>query len=111
MNKAQQALLWSALIFPGAGHFHLKQFQRGIVLVSITLVSLTLLLFKFVQQAYSVFEKLLTNSSAIDFQGIVSQLLQASAADQILMFSLWVLTLCWLFSMIDAYRLGKKLTR
>lgn len=109
MTKAQQALLWSALIFPGAGHFHLKQFQRGIALAAITLISLSVLLFAFVQQAYRVFEKLLVNGAGLDVQHIVGKLLQAAAADSVLMFSLWLLGFCWLFGMLDAYRLGKKM--
>jgi hypothetical protein len=108
MTRAQQALLWAALIFPGAGHFHLKQFQRGIVLVVITLLSLSVLLFRIEQHATTLFEKLLTDGSGLDLQGIVGSLLHASAADPVLMYALWILALCWLFGMIDAYRLGKK---
>ena len=111
MTKAQQALLWAALIFPGAGHFHLKQFQRGIALVAITLLSLSVLLFKFVQHATTLFEKLLTDGGGLDLQDIAGQLLHASAADPVLLYALWVLALCWLFGMVDAYRLGKQMDR
>ena len=106
LSPALRALLWAALAFPGAGHLYLKHFRRGVALLAITLLSLSVSLFKFVQQATAVFEKLLDDGAVLDVSGMVGQLLQTSAADHLLTRSLWVLGFCWLFGMLDAYRLG-----
>ncbi len=111
MRKSIQALLWSAVIFPGAGHLLLKSFQRGIALIAISLISLTLLLFQVMQQARRVIEKSLAEGSGLDIQHLVAVTLQATADDKILNAATWVLALCWLFGMVDAYLLGKKLER
>ena len=108
MNKAMQALLWAALIFPGAGHLFLKHIPRGIALVTISLLSLVVLLFRVMHHAHGVVEQALADG-ALDLTRIVGQTLQATAVDHVLQAALWVLALCWLFGMVDAYRLGKKM--
>lgn len=108
LSRALQALLWSAVLFPGAGHLHLKQFKRGIAVIGVTLLSLSVLLFQFVRLAIQVIESTLANASTLDVPRLASLILQAGAADKVLLSSLWVLGLCWLVGMLDAYRLGKK---
>jgi hypothetical protein len=108
LSRAGQALLWSAVLFPGAGHLHLKYFKRGIALVSVTLLSLSLLLFQFVRLAVQVIESTLAHAITLDVPRLAALILQACAADTLLISALWVLTLCWLLGMLDAYRLGKK---
>lgn len=109
MRKSTQALLWAALIVPGAGHLVLKAFQRGVALVMISLLSITLLLVQIVRQANQVVEKSLTEGSGLDLQHLVAVTLQATADDKILNAAMWVLALCWVFGVVDTYRLGKKL--
>ncbi len=111
MRKSTQALLWSAAIFPGAGHLFLKYFQRGIALIAISLISLSLLLIQIVQYASQVIEKALAEGSSLDLQYLVATTMQASADDKILNAALWALILCWVLGMVDAYLLGKKLER
>ena len=109
MRKSTQALLWAALIFPGAGHLVLKSFQRGVALIVISLLSMTLLLIQIARQASQVVEKSLSEGSGLDLQHLVAVTLQATADDKLLNAALWVLALCWLFGVIDTYRLGKNL--
>lgn len=109
LSRAAQALLWAAVLFPGAGHLHLKYFQRGIALISVTLLSLSVLLFQFVRLAIQVIESTLTNAITLDVPRLAALIWQACAADTILIVALWALALCWLVGMVDAYRLGKKL--
>ncbi len=112
MSKATQALLWAAVIFPGAGHLYLNHFKRGIALVAISLLILSLMFFRFTQQMHVVLDKDLADGRALDIQNlqhIVSMTLQAAASNILLLSGLWALLICWLVGMIDAYRLGKKM--
>lgn len=111
MRKSTQALLWSAAIFPGAGHLFLKCYARGIVLIAIGLISLSLFLFEIIRQASQAIELSLAQGSRLDMPALVATILQTSSKDQVLMAALWILILGWLFSMVDAYRLGKRLER
>jgi len=108
LSRAGQALLWSAALFPGAGHLHLKHFKRGIAVIGVTLLVLSVLIFQFVRLAMQVIESTLADAITLDVPRLAAAILQACAADQVLMASLWALGLCWLFGMLDAYRLGKK---
>lgn len=108
LGRALQALLWSAVLFPGAGHLHLKQFKRGIAVIGVTLLVMSVLLFQFVRLAMQVIESTLADAITLDVPRLAAAILRACAADRVLMASLWALSLCWLFGMLDAYRLGKK---
>lgn len=107
LSPALQALLWAALVFPGAGHLHLQYYRRGVALIAVTLSSLALLLFQFIRQVQGVLEKLLGNDATLDWPRLVGATLQACADDTVLMSALWALLICWLFGMFDAYRLGR----
>ena len=54
MHKAMKATLLSVFIFPGAGHFLLKQYVTGTILVVTTLVALGLLMTKMVEIAVQI---------------------------------------------------------
>lgn len=108
LSPAVVALLWAAAVFPGAGHLHLKYFQRGIALVIVTLISLSVLLIQFARIVVQLTANPQINASLLK---VATLTLQACAADSLLMASLWMLVLTWLFGMADAYRLGKKAQR
>lgn len=101
-------MLWAALIFPGAGHLHLKHFRRGIALIAVTLLSMSILLLQFVRIAVQIIESTLTNAITLDIPRLATLIWQACATDPLLFYALWALALCWLVGMLDAYRLGKK---
>lgn len=112
MRKATQALLWAAVIFPGAGHLYLNHFKRGIALVTISLSMLSLMFFRFAQQMHGVLDKISADGRVPDMQDlqpIIRMTLQLAATDLLLLSGFWALLICWLVGMIDAYRLGKKM--
>lgn len=111
MRKSTQAMLWSAAIFPGAGHLFLKSFARGFAFIAMSLISLSVLLFQIVLLASQIIEQRLAAGSNLDIPSLVSATLQASAKNNILTIAIWVLVLSWLLGTLDAYRLGKKLER
>ena len=108
MKTAIKAALLSALVFPGLGQMYLKRYVRGLIPMVLVLAGLGVLIARATVGALQVLDKMQTQGGTVDLNA-VSNLAAASSAS-----STWYSTLimtaivgCWLFSVIDAYMLGK----
>ena len=110
MTPAVKAALLSGLIFPGIGQLTLGAIKRGWLIIITTLVSLLTLIYLAVQEARLILDKLQQNNQLIDMQAIRQAAAQSSGfSDNAFMNSLLIIViLCWLFSIVDAYRLAQK---
>jgi len=109
MNKSTKAVLLSALVFPGAGHFFLKKYISGAVLVGAALGSLYYLITKTVERALQISEKIQSGEVQLDVVGI-SELVskQISGTEtQAQNIATAVLFISWLVGVIDSYRAGR----
>lgn len=110
MKKPMKAVLLSALVFPGAGHFLLKKPIRGLVLLGIGLGSLYMLVSGPVTRALSITEKIKTGEIPPDMNiiiGLVSQPFSGTEV-QIMNYGLWILIITWIFGIADSYLQGRK---
>ena len=110
MSKSIKAVLWSALVFPGAGHVFLKRYGRGIGLIAVSAICLFILISKATEQAMVVLDKIEADGGAVDPSRISELVSQAStpAASQMLTIATTVLIVCWVIGVVDSYRLGKR---
>lgn len=108
MTQAHIALLLSAFICPGSGHFYLKRHNTGTVLSAISLAALVYLLQLAIIRAREISDKLLSGEIPLDLP-LIHSLITAPDPVHELWISLATLTfgLAWLFGVIDAYRLGR----
>ena len=113
MNNALKGALLSGLVLPGLGQILLKRYMRGLAIVAVVLSSLTVMVLKTSQLAYSIIERMEFESRGMDMQAISEAATQAAATSDNRAFyiGLWVIVGCWLFSIIDAYIIGRKLDR
>ena len=108
MNKAIKATLLSALVFPGSGQFYLKRYWRGLLLMMLTLLGLTVIIARATIGALNTLNVMQGNGSPIDVNSI-SHRAETSAANIytdntiILVF----VVACWIYSVVDAYKIGK----
>ena len=111
MNNALKGGLWSGLLFPGLGQVILKHHTRGIVLMFTVFAIMTVIVLKAVQHASTVLEKIESEGVVIDIQTITDAATQASSTSDSLIYNLGVLliVICWIFAIVDAYRIGKKM--
>lgn len=110
MSRSTTAVVLSALIFPGAGHIYLKQTGRGMALIAVSLMCLWAIIARAMQQASAVLAQLETDGVVPDagqLADLVSHASNHSESGSAMMATL-VLTGCWLFGIIDAYRLGRR---
>ena len=108
MKKSSKAALLSGLIFPGTGHFVLKQYLRGSVLMLVALVAFSVIVARIYQRVLIIFERINSGDIPVDTAAIAEMVSNStSAADSSTgNITLAVLGVCWLVGIIDSFRLG-----
>ncbi len=109
MRKSIKAVLLSALVFPGAGHFSLKKPVQGTLLVAITLLCLYSLVSTVLEISQNLSAKILSGEIPYDVAQITQLVSQElSGDDQLINISTIVLVICWVVGIADSYRVGLK---
>ena len=110
MRRTTKSVLLSALVFPGSGHFFLKQYLRGAALMVLATAGLALIVAKAVQEAMDVVEKFQYGQVPLDPQALSKLLAKsASGADGLVLdIATYGIGLCWLIGIVDSYRIGKR---
>lgn len=111
MKYSIKGALLSGLVFPGSGQIALKRYQRGIVLMLTVFASLSVIVMKAVEQAFSILDRIDIEGGAVDMNAITDAATQASSGTGDLVFNIAVLLVvaCWVFAIIDAYIIGKEM--
>ena len=110
MSKSQNAVLLSAFVYPGSGHFYLKKYVQGIILAGVATASLYFLLLTTIEMAQEISDKILSGEIPVDVARIAEAILEqlASSNTQLINIATYSFIICWLISMFDSYRLGCK---
>jgi hypothetical protein len=110
MNNSLKGAFWSGLIFPGLGQVVLKHYKRGAVIMLMVLIGISVVVVKAVQSALAILEEIDLGSGAISMSTISNAATQASTTSGSLTINLVLLLtiLCWIFGVVDAYRIGKE---
>lgn len=111
MKKSGKAVLWSGLIYPGAGHFYLRQYLRGALLFAATSLGIAaaaedLIARGLLTQIGSLADKILSGAIAPDAQS-AGNLINLGPDTLVSTISPWFIVLCWVFGIADAYRIGR----
>ncbi len=110
MKKSIKAALMSGLIFPGTGQIHLKRFRRGIVIMLLVLSGISAIVWMATVRALAVLENIERQLNQSDMVAMSNHSLLSSSGHESTYYNILVLFIvcCWLFSIIDAYRIGEK---
>lgn len=113
MKQSLKGALLSGLVFPGLGQVALGAKKRGWWLILTAILSFVVIVVSAVQKALAVIEKLAAEGKPLDVQSIIEVAASASTTPGSVMFNLFFLILifCWLFSIVDAYRIGGRMDR
>jgi hypothetical protein len=113
MKKALKGALLSALVFPGCGQFFFKRYVRGTAFLVVTLGGLLLIVWKTMQQALAILERIDLEGGAVNMDTISRAAGKASSlsGNPVIGISLVVIILCWAIGIVDAYRVGKRMDR
>jgi TM2 domain-containing membrane protein YozV len=109
MKSATKAALLSGLVFPGVGQMYLKRFGRGLLFMIPVLLGVALIVAMAAAGAMESLRAIQAQGGQVD-SNTLTALAQSHAKDTTGSFQaiLWVMIFCWLFAIIDAYRLGSK---
>jgi len=109
MSKSIKAALFSALVFPGAGHFYLKRYLAGLLLTGATFAAIYYMISSTVQRAFEISDKMLRSYAQLDTASFTLAASQNSVAADTLLLNIAtaVITICWLIGIIDSYRSGR----
>jgi hypothetical protein len=110
MKKSIKAALFSGLVFPGAGHFSLKRYQRGMIFFVPTLLSLLFLVHYSLSKAYAIADQITLGKIPLDTELITSLISAPPVGTELLKLQIatWIMIVCWIVSIVDSYRLGKQ---
>jgi len=111
MKASYKAALLSTFVFPGVGHFYLKRYRRGLVILFFVIPGL----------GYTIWSATVSALNRLDdvmmkVQGGTANLKELSAlvgakmstTDPYLDAVFYVVVCIWIFSVIDAYRIGNR---
>lgn len=110
MSNSLQAALLSGLVFPGLGQVVLKRYRRGVVLMLIVLACLSVIAAIALQRAFAILKQIESAGGAIDMDAILNAAAQSSTTSDSLVVNYVssLIVVCWIFGVVDAYRIGKK---
>ena len=104
LSKRNLALLLSALVFPGSGHFILGRKVRGCLFLVPALVALVMVLRQIMARLDQVMAQIDSGTLPLDVQLIVEKVDALSANDGPAMaLAVSVLVACWIGSLIDTW--------
>jgi predicted membrane channel-forming protein YqfA (hemolysin III family) len=110
MKKEIKAALLSAFVFPGSGQMYLGRYLRGLSMMIFVLAGLGIMIGMATMNALEVLENIQRTGGIADMNAIAN-LAAASSTQHRTSYDplLWILmACCWVFSIIDAYRTGKR---
>jgi len=109
-KRSLNAVLLSALVFPGAGQLYLKRALRGLLFAAPAALSLLLLGQHLYAIAMLIVEQIESGALAAEPQAILDAIAAATATGNAWLADLaqYLFLACWLLSIWDAYRIGKK---
>lgn len=112
MNKPLKAVLFSAFIFPGSGQLLLKKYFSAFLFASFACVGVYFLFSDLISRAQEILDKIQAGEVAADLASITELVHQQTAtATSSLSPALTILLITWLVSVIEAYRVGRKLVQ
>lgn len=113
MKKSLKGALISGLVFPGLGQVILKGYKRGAILILMISVGMLIFVIKAVEQAFIILENIEAAGGAIDMNALLNaaSVASTSPANSTMNYALSFILLCWLYSIIDAYLLGRRRDR
>lgn len=110
MKQSLKGALLSGLVIPGLGQVVLGAKKRGGLLIMTAVVCFGALVVSATQKALRILGTLGDEGKPLNMQTISEAATQASTTSGTTVFNLFFLALilCWLFSIIDAYRIGAR---
>jgi len=108
MSKLANALLLSALVLPGSGHFFLKKPIPGAILAVVSIACFYVLFLTSVEIAQELSAKIQAGEIPLDANAIEAAVTKNAATNSgVVSISTYLLAFCWVIGVVDCYRIGR----
>jgi TM2 domain-containing membrane protein YozV len=110
MNLAIKGALFNALLFPGWGQIYLRNYKKGILIIIASLAGVVSILLSVIQTTIAILKIAPFKKGTVTFSAVVQLAIDSIKALNLsyLFLILLSMILLWIFSIIDAYMVGKK---
>ena len=110
MNLAIKGALFNALLFPGWGQLYLKKYKKGISIIIATIAGVLSIIWSVIQTTIIILKIAPFKKGTVTFSAVIQLAIDAIKALNLSYVTLILLSmiLLWIFSIIDAYLIGKK---
>ena len=110
MTLATKAALYNTLLFPGWGQIYLNKYKKGISIIIATIAGVLSIIWSVIQTTINILKIAPFKKGTVTFIAVVQLAINAIKALNLsyLFLILLSMILLWIFSIIDAYMLGKK---
>jgi TM2 domain-containing membrane protein YozV len=109
MKTAVKAALLSGFVFPGLGQIYLKRYGRGLIILILVLLALGVIIGTVTVSALESLKAIESGGGIADMETISNLASIDSAHSGIYLRLLLLFVLCcWIFSVVDAYKIGKR---
>jgi len=110
MNLAIKGALFNALLFPGWGQLYLKKYEKGISIIIATIIGVLSIIWSVIQTTIIILKIVPFKKGTVTFSAVIQLAIDAIKALNLSYVTLILLSmiLLWIFSIIDAYLIGKK---
>jgi TM2 domain-containing membrane protein YozV len=110
MNLAIKGALFNALLFPGWGQIYLKKYKKGISIIIATIAGVVSILLSVIQTTINILKIAPIKKGTVTLSVVIQLAIDAVKALNLfyLYLILSFMILLWIFSIIDAYMVGKK---
>jgi TM2 domain-containing membrane protein YozV len=109
MKTAIKAALLSGFVFPGLGQIYLKRYKRGLTILILVLLALGVIIGTVTVSALESLKAIQSGGGIADMETISNLASIDSARSGIYLRLILLFVVCyWLFSVADAYKIGKR---
>jgi TM2 domain-containing membrane protein YozV len=107
MKLAIKAALLSGFVFPGLGQIYLKRYKRGLAILISVLLAIGIIIRTVIVSALESLKAIESGGGIADMETVNNLARIDSVHSGInLKFILLFVLCCWLFSVVDAYKIG-----
>jgi hypothetical protein len=114
MKISTKAVIYSGIVFPGAGYFFVGSKTRGISSIVATLGCLAFIMVETFYKAQVIAQQIIDSGLAPTSFDQIQQMIATTPGilpEMLLTGAYIVIGLIWIGGLIDCYRIGKKLNR
>jgi len=110
MKKSTKAVLFNAFLFPGWGQIYLKQYKKGVLIISAILAGTLSILWSIIQITRDILKLTPFKKGTVTFDAIIHLAINSINSMNYfhLFLILFFMLLLWILSMLDSYQSGGK---